>query len=51
MLRKEDGYLLRRLLDFEVEGQWNKERLRRTWEKQVGLRRKMHFANQNGVLA
>ena len=44
---------LRRTLDFEVEG----KRKKRTWKKQVeeesvkiGLRMKMHFADQSGVL-
>ena len=32
MLRGEDGRVSRRALDFEVEGQWKKER---TWKKQV----------------
>ena len=47
MWRKEDGHVLRRTLDFDVEGQRKKGRLKRTWKKQVdeesmkvGLRRK-----------
>ena len=47
VLRREDGHVLRRALDFEVEGQTKKRRLKRTWKKQVveegmkvGLRRK-----------
>ena len=46
-LRREDGHVLRRALDLEVEGQRKKGRLKRTWKKQVeeesvmaGLRRK-----------
>ena len=46
VLRREDGHVLRRPLDFEVESQRKKGRLKRTWEKQVeeesmkvGLRR------------
>ena len=46
MLRRKDGNVLRRALDFEVEGQRKKWRLKRTWKKQVeeesvkvGLRR------------
>ena len=46
VLRREDGHVLRRALDFEVEGQRKKGRLNRTWLKQVeeesvkvGLRR------------
>ena len=46
VLRREDGHVLRRALDFEVEGQRKKGRPKRTWEKQVeeesvkiGLRR------------
>ena len=46
VLRREDGHVLRRALDFEVEGQRKKERLMKTWKKQaeeesvkVGLRR------------
>ena len=47
VLRREDGYILRRALDFEVEGQRKKVRPKSTWKKQVeeesmkvGLRRK-----------
>ena len=46
VLRREDGYVLRRAFDFEVEGQRKKGRQKRTWKKQVeeesvnvGLRR------------
>ena len=46
VLRREDGHVLR-TLDFEVEGQRKKGKLKRTWIKQVqeecmkfGLRRK-----------
>ena len=46
MFRREDGHVLRRSLDFEVEGQEKKGMLKRTWKKQVeeesvkvGLRR------------
>ena len=46
MLRREDGHVLRRALDFEVVGQRKKGRPKRTWKKQVeeesvkiGLRR------------
>ena len=46
VLGREDGHVLRRALDFEVEGQQKKWRLKRTWKKQVveesvkvGLRR------------
>ena len=35
MLRREDGHVLRRALDFEVEGQTKKGRVRSTWRKQV----------------
>ena len=35
VLRREDGHVLRRALDFEVEGQMKKGRLKRTWKKQV----------------
>ena len=45
-LRREDGHVLRRALDFEAKGQKKKGRLKRTWKKQVeeenmkvGLRR------------
>ena len=54
---REDGHALRRTLDFEVEGQRKKWRPKRTWKKQVeeesvkiSLIRKMHFADQSGVL-
>ena len=35
VLRREDGHVLRRALDFEVEGQRKKGRPKRTWKKQV----------------
>ena len=35
MLRKEDGHILRRALNFEVECQRKKGRPKRTWKKQV----------------
>ena len=35
ILRREDGVILRRALDLEVDGQRTKGRLRRTWKKQV----------------
>ena len=34
MLRREDGYVLRGALDFEIEGQRKKGMLIRTWKKQ-----------------
>ena len=47
MIRREDGHVLRRALDFEVDGQRKKGRSKRTWKKQVeeesvkiGLRKK-----------
>ena len=47
VLRREGGHVLRRAIDFEVEGQRKKERPKRTWKKQaekesvkVGWRRK-----------
>ena len=47
VLRREDGHVLRRALDFEVEGQGKNGSSKRTWKKQieeesmkVGLRRK-----------
>ena len=47
VLRREDGHVLARALDFEVEGQRKKGRPKRTWKRQVeeesmkvGLRRK-----------
>ena len=46
MLRREDGHVLRRALDLEVEGQRWKGRPKRTWKRhfeeesvKVGLRR------------
>ena len=36
VLRREDGHVLRRALDFEVEGQRKNGRLKQTWKKQVG---------------
>ena len=35
VLRREDGHVLRRALEFEVEGQRKKGRPKRTWKKQV----------------
>ena len=35
VLRREDGHILRRVLDFEVDGQRKKGRLKRTWKRQV----------------
>ena len=35
LLRREDGLILRRVLDFEVESQWKKGRPKRIWMKQV----------------
>ena len=35
VLRREDGNVLRRALEIEVEGQRKKGRLKRTWNKQV----------------
>ena len=47
VLRREDGHVFRRALDFEVEGKRKKGRPKITWKKQVeeesvrvGLRRK-----------
>ena len=35
VLRMEGGNVLKRALQFEVEGHWKKWRPKRTWEKQV----------------
>ena len=35
VLRREDGHILRRALDFEIKCQRNKGRLKRTWKKLV----------------
>ena len=35
VFRREDGHILRRVLDFEVKCQGKKGRLRRTWKMQV----------------
>ena len=35
VLRREDGHIFRRALDFEVEGQRMKGRLKKTWKKQA----------------
>ena len=35
VLRRKDGHVLRRALDFEVEGHGKKVRSKRTWKKQV----------------
>ena len=39
MLRRENGHILSRELDFKVEGQRKKGRLKRTWKNR--LRRKV----------
>ena len=46
VLRREYGHVLRKAFYFEVEGQWKKGRLKRTWKRlveeesvKVGLRR------------
>ena len=41
MLRREDGHVLRRALDFEAECQRKKGRPKRTWKKQVEEKRAM----------
>ena len=33
VLKIDDGNVFRRALDFEVEGQWRKWRVKRTWKK------------------
>ena len=35
MLKSEDGHVMRRAFDFEVEGQRKKGWLKRKWKKQV----------------
>ena len=35
VLRRQDGHILKKALDFEVEGRRKKERPKRTWKKQV----------------
>ena len=35
VLRREDGHVLRMVLEFEVEGQRKKGKPKRTWKKQV----------------
>ena len=54
VLKREDGYILRRAFDFEVEGERKKGRSKRTWKKQVeeesgkvGLRRKNALCRSN----
>ena len=34
MLRREDGHVLRRTLDFKVKGQWKKGMQKRAWSRQ-----------------
>ena len=50
VLRREDGHVLKKALHFEIEGQRNKGRPKRTWKRQVeeesakvGLKRKDAF--------
>ena len=45
MLRREDGHVLRRVFDFEVEGQRKKGRPKRTWRKQGSVK-----VDQSGLL-
>ena len=35
VLRREDGHVFRRALDFEVEGQRKKGRMKSTWNRKV----------------
>ena len=35
MLRREDGHVMRRALDFEADGKQKKGRPKRTWKRQV----------------
>ena len=35
VLRRDDGHVLRRALDFELECPWKNGRLKRTWKKHV----------------
>ena len=45
VLRKEDGHVLRRALDFEVKGRRKRGRPKKTWRKQVEEeRRKVGFS-------
>ena len=57
VLRREDGHVLRRALDFEDDGQRKKGRLKRTCKMQVeeervkvGLKMEDELADQSGVL-
>ena len=56
VLRKEDGHIFRRALDFEVEGKRINGRQKRTWMRQVedesvkvGVSREIHRADQSGL--
>ena len=58
VLRREDGHVLRRAFEFEVEGQRKKGILMRRWKKQVeeesvkvGLSFEIRFAGQSRFLA
>ena len=35
VFKREDGHVLRRALDFEVDGQMKKRRLKRPWKKRL----------------
>ena len=35
VLRRDDGHVLRKLLEFEVKGKMNRGRLKKTWKMQV----------------
>ena len=53
VLRRENGHVLRMALDFEVEGQRKKGRLKRMWKRRLRKNAcfaKMHFADQSVVL-
>ena len=45
VLRREDGLILRRALNFEIEGEWNKGRPKKTWKKQVEEETENWFEN------
>ena len=50
MYWREDGHVLRRALNFEVEGQRKNGRLKRTWKKQVDVESVKICMRWKGVL-
>ena len=50
VLRRENGHVLRRVLDFEFAGQWKNGRPKRTWKMQIEEERvKVGFRREDAL--